>query len=168
MARTLASMKIRSSWFSRRTSASARTSVTLLGHTKIAGTLPRPCCPHCSGRAHRRPKRQQAPLQRGRAHRRPQRQQAPLLRITRCLRPKRWSPLPTQAFGCGQKEVRPRATWSRTERAARTGSTLRCFCGTSSRTRLWLTENNAATSCCCCCGHHCPCCCCCGHHCPGG
>ena len=137
-------MKTRSSSFSRRTSASRRKSATLLGHTMVARTLRRPLCPTCSVRAHRRPRRQQALLQR------PRRQQALLqrpLRTTRFPGPKSWCHLCTQIFGTAKKEQRAETTWSKTERAVTTGISLRCSCGTSSHTRLWLTDRNAATSC---------------------
>ena len=137
-------MKTLSSSSSKRTSASHRRSATLLGHTMAARILRRPFCPACLVRAHRRTRRQQALLQQ------PRRKQALLQRLLPTIRypgRKKRSHLCTLISGTEKKEELQETTWSRTERAAPTGSSLRFSCGTSSHMRRWLTAVNAATSC---------------------
>ena len=137
-------MKTLSSSSSKRTSASHRRSATLLGHTMAARILRRPFSPACLVRAHRRTRRHQALLQQ------PRRKQALLQRLLPTIRypgRKKRSHQCTLISGAEKKEKLQETTWSRTERAAPTGSSLRFFCGTSSHMRRWLTAVNAATSC---------------------
>ena len=131
-ARTFALMKIRSSSFSRRTTASRRTPATLLGHTRIAGTLPRSSRrPWC--RAHRRPSKHQAP-------------QLRLPALTQRQSPEGWSPPPTQRMACGRTERPPRTTCCPAKRRQKHSSSLLCSCETSLHTRLWHTGRNEGTS----------------------
>ena len=137
-------MKTLSSSSSRRTSASHRRSATLLGLTMAAGILRRPFCPAYLVRAHRRTQRQQALLQQ------PRRNQALLQRLLPTIRyplQENRSHLCIQISGTEKKEELQETTWSRTERAAPTGRSLRFSCGTSSHMRRWLTATNAGTSC---------------------